>query len=53
MCEAVHAVGSEQCTHTQVKKTWSDLKVEVKQRVSAAEHILCVTFMPHTWKTTR
>ena len=35
MCEAVHAVGSEQRTHTQVKKKWSDVKVEVKRRVSA------------------
>ena len=31
--EAVNAVGSEQRTHTQVKKKWSDLKVEVKWRV--------------------
>ena len=33
-CEAVNAVGSEQCTHTRVKKKWSD-QVEVKRRVSA------------------
>ena len=43
-------------THTQVKKKWSDLKVEVKRRVSAhgrsgGQNIFCVTFMPHTWKT--
>ena len=31
MCEAVNAMGSEQRTHTQVKKKWSDLK-EVKRR---------------------
>ncbi|KAK0146661.1 t-SNARE domain-containing protein 1 [Merluccius polli] len=34
VCEAVNAVGSEQRTRTQVKKKWSDLKVEVKPRVS-------------------
>ncbi|KAK0152986.1 t-SNARE domain-containing protein 1 [Merluccius polli] len=33
VCEAVNAVGSEQRTHIQVKKKWSDLKVEVKRRV--------------------
>ena len=40
VCEAVHAVGSEQRTHTQVKKKLSDLKVEVKRRVSAHRRIL-------------
>ena len=31
VCEAVHAVGSEQRAHTQGKKKRSDLKVEVKR----------------------
>ena len=38
--------------HTQVKNKRLDLKVEVKRRVSA-HRLLCVTFMPHTWKITR
>uniref|UniRef100_A0A8C5AEI9 Myb/SANT-like DNA-binding domain-containing protein n=1 Tax=Gadus morhua TaxID=8049 RepID=A0A8C5AEI9_GADMO len=32
VCEAVNAVGSQQRTHSEIKKKWSDLKVEVKRR---------------------
>nr|XP_008279744.1 PREDICTED: nuclear apoptosis-inducing factor 1-like [Stegastes partitus] len=32
VCEAVNAVGSEQRTLTEVKKKWSDIKVDVKTR---------------------
>uniref|UniRef100_A0A8C5CWD2 Myb/SANT-like DNA-binding domain-containing protein n=1 Tax=Gadus morhua TaxID=8049 RepID=A0A8C5CWD2_GADMO len=35
VCEAVNAVGFQQRTNSEIKKKWSDLKVEVKQRVSA------------------
>ncbi|KAK0146346.1 Nuclear apoptosis-inducing factor 1 [Merluccius polli] len=43
VCEAVNAVGSEQRTHTEVKKKWSDLKMEVKRRVSAHRRSVTAT----------
>ncbi len=35
VCEAVNAVGSEQLTSSELKKKWSDIKVEVKRRTAA------------------
>ena len=35
MCEAVNAVGSEKLTQAEVKKLWSDIKVELKRRLAA------------------
>ncbi|XP_061593275.1 nuclear apoptosis-inducing factor 1-like [Cololabis saira] len=35
VCDAVNAVGSEQRTHAELKKKWSDIKVEVKRRTAA------------------
>lgn len=35
VCEAMNAVGSEQRPHSEVKRKWSDLIVEAKQRISA------------------
>ncbi|XP_027135231.1 uncharacterized protein LOC113745873 [Larimichthys crocea] len=43
VCEAINAVGSEQRTHTEVKKKWSDLEVEVKRRVSAHHRSVTTT----------
>ena len=33
--EAFNAVGSEKRTQAEVKKKWSDIKVDVKQRLAA------------------
>ena len=35
VCERVNAVGSETRTPAEIKKKWSDLKVEVKRRTAA------------------
>ena len=35
VCEAVNAVGSEKRTQAEVKKKWSDFKVDVKRRLAA------------------
>ncbi|XP_017288266.1 nuclear apoptosis-inducing factor 1-like [Kryptolebias marmoratus] len=35
VCEAVNAVGSEQRTPAELKKKWSDIKVDVKRRTAA------------------
>ncbi len=35
VCEAVNAVGLEQHTPTELKKKWSNIKVEVKRRTAA------------------
>ena len=35
VCEAVNAVGSEKRTQAEVKKKWSDIKVDVKRRLAA------------------
>ena len=35
VCEAVNAVGSENRTQAEVKKRWSDIKVDVKRRLAA------------------
>ncbi len=35
VCEAVNAVGSEKHTQAEVKKKWSDIKVDVKRRMAA------------------
>ena len=35
MSEAFNAVGSEKRTQAEVKKKWSDIKVDVKQRLAA------------------
>ena len=35
MCEVVNAVGSEKRTQPEVKKKWSNIKVDVKQRMAA------------------
>ncbi|KAL6473318.1 hypothetical protein MHYP_G00195060 [Metynnis hypsauchen] len=35
VCEAVNAVGSEQRTLAEIKKKWSDIKVDVKRRLTA------------------
>uniref|UniRef100_A0A8C5CRZ1 Myb/SANT-like DNA-binding domain-containing protein n=1 Tax=Gadus morhua TaxID=8049 RepID=A0A8C5CRZ1_GADMO len=43
VCEAVNAVGSQQRTHSEIKKKWSDLKVEVKRRVSAHRRSVTAT----------
>ena len=43
VCEAVNAVGSKQRTHPEIKKKWSDLKVEVKRRVSAHRRSVTAT----------
>ncbi|XP_027132538.1 nuclear apoptosis-inducing factor 1-like [Larimichthys crocea] len=43
VCEAVNAVGSEQRTESELKKKWSDLKVEVKRRVSAHRRSVTAT----------
>ena len=32
---AFNAVGSEKCTQAEVKKKWSDIKVDVKRRLAA------------------
>jgi hypothetical protein len=36
-------VGSQQRTHSEIKKKWSDLKVEVKRRVSAHRRSVTAT----------
>ncbi|XP_059896290.1 uncharacterized protein LOC132448783 [Gadus macrocephalus] len=43
VCEAVNSVGSQQRTHSEIKKKWSDLKVEVKRRVSAHRRSVTTT----------
>ncbi|KAE8284740.1 Nuclear apoptosis-inducing factor 1 [Larimichthys crocea] len=43
VCEAVNAVGSEQRTESELKKKWSDLKMEVKRRVSAHRRSMTAT----------
>ena len=35
VCQAVNAVGSENRTQAEIKKKWSDIKVDVKQRLAA------------------
>ena len=35
VCEAVNAVGSEERTQPEIKKKWSDVKVDVKRRMAA------------------
>ena len=35
VCEAVSAVGTEKCTHAELIKKWSDIKVDVKRRAAA------------------
>jgi len=35
VCKAVNAVGSENRTEVEVKKKWSDIKVDVKRRLAA------------------
>ena len=35
VCVAVNAVGSEKRTHAELKKKWSDVKMEVKRRTAA------------------
>ncbi len=35
VCEAVNAVGSEKRTQAEVKKKWSDIKVDIKRRMAA------------------
>ena len=35
VCEVVNAVGSEKRTQPEVKKKWSNIKVDVKQRMAA------------------
>jgi len=35
VCEAVNAVGSEKRTQAEVKKKWSNIKVNVKWRMAA------------------
>ena len=35
VCKAVTAVGSEKRTQAEVKKKWSDIKVDVKRRLAA------------------
>ena len=35
VCQAVNAVGSENRTQAEVKKKWSDIKVNVKRRLAA------------------
>ncbi|KAL6485665.1 hypothetical protein MHYP_G00050570 [Metynnis hypsauchen] len=35
VCEAVNAVGSEHRTLAEIKKKWSDIKVDVKRRLTA------------------
>ena len=35
VCQAVNAVGSETRTQAEVKKKWSDIKVDVKRRLAA------------------
>ena len=35
MSEAFNAVGSEKRTQAEVKKKWSDIKVDVKRRLAA------------------
>ena len=36
-------MGSQQRTHSEIKKKWSDLKVEVKRRVSAHRRSVTAT----------
>ena len=40
---AVNAVGSEKRTQAEVKKKWSDIKVDVKRRLAAHHRIVAKT----------
>ena len=35
VCEVVNAVVSKKCTQAELKKKWSDIKVDVKRRLAA------------------
>ena len=43
VCEAVNAVGSEKCKQAEMKKKWSDIRVDVKRRMAAHGRIVTKT----------
>ena len=48
VCERVNAVGSGQRIPAEIKKKWSDLKVEVKRRTAALRRSTGQTGGPNT-----
>ena len=47
LCEAVNAVGLEKSTQAEVKKKWSDIKVNVKWRLAAHRQSVSKTGIIH------
>ena len=45
MSEAFNAVGSEKRTQAEMKKKWSDIKVDVKRRLAAHRRSVAKTYL--------